>query len=175
MTYTRILAMAAVASMTACAGCNDSPNQNSTGPMNQTRPLPGSPSTTTISGTVSVSYRGDERVVELRDDRGDVYLVVGDQANALASVDGGDVVARGTFDANPGFVIQEFHVTGMYGRPALDGVLVIADDGFGVRLTDGSLREVPGLSARCVEHLGDRVWVMGWDEFDVRFGLIAAV
>ncbi|HEX6943488.1 MAG TPA: hypothetical protein VF128_11215, partial [Gemmatimonadaceae bacterium] len=89
---------------------------------------------------------------------------------------GGDVVARGTFDANPGFVVQDFQVTGMYGRPALDGVLEVTHDGFALRLRDGSLRALPGLSSDCEEYIGARLWVIGFDDADVpEFGRIGAV
>ena len=131
----------------------------------------------TIAGRISVTRESAaDRAVELRDADGGVYRLVGHRAgDRLASVDGGDVVARGTFDANPGFVVQEFQVTGMYGRPALDGVLEVTDEGFALRLSDGSLRVVDGLT-NCAEHVGARLWVIGWDEeTGVQFGLIAAV
>jgi hypothetical protein len=104
-----------------------------------------------------------------------VYRIAGRLTSALAGVEDGDVVAWGTFDATPGFVVHRFQVTGMHGRPALDGIIEMTTDGFGVRLTDGSLREVPGLTVRCAKYLGSRVWVIGWEEYDVRFGLIAGV
>jgi hypothetical protein len=51
------------------------------------------------------------------------------------------------------------------------------DEGFALRLTDGSLRVVPGLAAECAEHVDARVWVTGWEEDAeaVQSGLIAAV
>jgi hypothetical protein len=56
--------------------------------------------------------------------------------------------------ANPGFVVEEFQVTGMLGRPALDGVLEAIDEGFALRLSDGSLRVVPTLTSECAEFIG---------------------
>jgi hypothetical protein len=95
---------------------------------------------------------------------------------ALASVDGGDVVVRGTFDLNPGFVVDEFQVTGMYGRPALDGVLEVTADGFALRLSDNSVRVVPGLTSDCENYIGARIWVIGWDDdTEVQFGPIGAL
>ena len=131
----------------------------------------------TIAGRISVTGISADGLVELQDGFGNVYRLVGSEASALASVDGGDVVVRGTFDANPGFVVDEFEVTAMYGRPALDGVLETTDEGFALRLTDGSLRVVPGLADECAEHIGARVWVTGWegDAEAVQSGLIAAV
>jgi len=176
MTRNRFFTLAAVFSI---AACSDNPNSAITGPIDQRNPqypiLP-APSTATISGRISVSgFLGEDRTIELRNEEGGVYRLVGYAAAALASVDGADVEVTGTFDANPGFVVQEFRVTGMYGRPALDGVLEETDEGFALRLSDGSLRAVPGLT-NCADHVGARLWVIGWDEESgVQFGLIAAV
>lgn len=64
----------------------------------------------------------------------------------------------------------------MYGRPALDGVLEVTDDGFALRLSDNSLRVVPGLDSECAEYVGARSWVIGWDDdTDVQFGPIGAL
>jgi hypothetical protein len=174
MTRNRFFTLVAVFSI---AACSDNPNSAITGPIdprNPQQPILPAPSSATISGRISVSGYGD-RAVELRDAGGNVYRLVGGEAARLASVDGADVVARGTFDANPGFVVEEFQVTGMFGRPALDGVLEATDDGYALRLTDGSLRVVPGLT-NCSQHVGARLWVIGWDEESgPQFGLIAAV
>ena len=162
-----------VAAVFAIAACTDNPNAAVTGPTDPYPILP-TPSMSTIAGRISVQGTGADRLVELTDATGRVYRLVGSESGALASVDGGDVVARGTFDANPGFVVQEFQVTGMYGRPALDGVLEATIDGFGLRLRDGSLRVVAGLPSDCAAHVGARLWVIGWDEeAQVQFGLIA--
>jgi len=37
------------------------------------------------------------------------------------------------------------------------------------------VRVVPGLSSDCAEHVGARMWVIGWDESEVVFGLIEAL
>ena len=176
MTRNRFFTLAAVFSI---AACSDNPNSAITGPIDSRNPqypiLP-APSTETISGRISVTTGiGGDRAVELRDADGNLYRLMGYEAGRLASVDGGDVVARGTFDANPGFVVQDFEVTGMFDRPALDGVLEATGEGYALRLSDGSLRVVPGLT-NCEEHVGARLWVIGWDEESgVEFGLIAAV
>ena len=163
-----------VAAVFSIAACTDNPNAVLTGPSDPYPILP-TPSTSTIAGRISVQGSGEDRLIELTDATGRVYHLVGSESGALASVDGGDVVARGTFDANPGFVVQEFQVTGMHGRPALDGVLEATSGGFALRLTDGSLQVVEGLSADCSEYVGARLWVIGWDESEVQFGLIAAI
>ena len=175
VTFSRIFAVVAVVLLGACAGCSDEHNPALAGPVDQPLPTEAPFSTGKISGQVSVRFVGDARVVELRDERGSVYRIEGRLASVLASVGEGDVVAWGTFDASPGFVVHRFQVTGMHGRSALDGVLEMTADGFGVRLADGTLREVPGLTLRCAKYVGARVWVTGGDDFDVVFGLIADV
>lgn len=164
-----------LAAVFSIAACTDNPNAVLTGPIDPAQPLLPTPSLVTIAGRIIVSGTAADPVIELTDGDGNVYRLVGSESGALASVDGGDVVARGTFDANPGFVVQDFQVTGMHGRPALDGVLEATDEGFALRLADGSLRAVPGLSSDCAQHVGARLWVIGWDEqSEVAFGLIAS-
>jgi hypothetical protein len=173
MTRSRFFTVAAVLSVVACT---DNPNAILTGPIDPAEPITTTPTAETISGRISVTGIGVDQVIDLTDANGNVYRLVGSESGALASVDGGDVVARGTFDANPGFVVDEFTVTGMLGRPALDGVLEATEDGFALRLRDGSMRVVPGLDSDFEEYLGARLWVIGWDEAEdaVVFGLIAA-
>ncbi len=132
------------------------------------------PSTASLSGRIIVSGIGADRTVELRDDHGDVFRLIGIETIALASVDGGDAVVWGTWDANPGFVVQEFKVTGMHGRPALDGVMEQSDAGLALRLHDGSYQLMPGLTWECEAYLGARIRVVGFeDRTDVQLGVIA--
>jgi hypothetical protein len=173
MTRSRFFAVAAVLSVVACT---DNPNANFTGPDGDTFLPPPPPSTATIAGRISVSGIDDDPIVELTDGNGNVYRLLGNESSVLASVDGGDVVAWGTFDANPGFVVDAFLVTGMHGRPALDGVLEVSEEGFALRLTDGSIQLVPGLTSECADYVGARLWVIGWEaDSEVAFGLIAAL
>jgi hypothetical protein len=173
MTRSLMLTMAAVLSAFACT---DNPNSVLSGPIDPTQPILPSPSMTTIAGRISVTGFGADRLVELHDGFDNVYRLVGAETKALATIDGADVIARGTFDGNPGFVVEQFQVTGMYGRPALDGVLEATDDGFALRLVDGSLRAVIGLTGECAEYVGARLWVIGWEEGEeVQFGRIGAV
>lgn len=172
MTRSHLFTVAAVLSLVACT---DNPNSFG-GPVSPSLPSgPTSSGPAMIAGRISVSGQGDDRVVELTDLHGDVFRLVGNETAALASVDGGDVIAFGTWDANPGFVVQEFQVVGMQGRPALDGVLEMSEEGFALRLTDGSIHLVPGLTEECANYIGARLWVVGWDEnTDVVFGLIGS-
>jgi len=173
MTYARFLALAAVFTIAACTdNPTTAPNGTDVGPQPV---LPGA-SLVAISGRIIVTGSGTDRAVDLRDADGNTFRLIGKEAATLASVDGGDVLVRGTPDANPGIVVQEFQVIGMKGRAALDGVLVETIDGYALRLADGSVRVIAGLPAECAEHIGARLWVIGWDENSpVEFGLIAAV
>ena len=166
--------LAAVFSLVACT---DNPNSAVTAPDHPTPPLLPTPSTTVLSGRISVTgLLGYDRKIELWDVAGEVWRLVGSQSSALASVDGADVVVRGTFDANPGFVVEDFQVTGMLGRPALDGVLEAIDEGFGLRLADGSLREITGMTSEGAEFVGARLWVIGFEEgSEAVFGRIEAL
>lgn len=169
MSHSHLLTVAAVLSLVACT---DNSNALFAGPT-PSRPSPPSQPTAQIAGRLTVTGLRDDPIVELRDHHGDVYRLLGPETGALASVDGGDVIAFGSWDASAGFVVQEFIVVGMHGWPALDGVLEVSEEGFALRLRDGSTRLVPGLSSDGAEYVGARVWVIGWDEnTDVAFGLI---
>lgn len=103
------LSLFAVAAMLSVVACTDNPNAILiTGPIDPSQPIQPSPSRESIAGRISVSGTGADLVVELTDGYDKVYRLWGSQLGALASVDGGDVVARGTFDLNPGFVVDEF-------------------------------------------------------------------
>lgn len=161
----------AAASAVACA---DSPTAYSGTTIGGYAPPAPAPSTAVLSGRIIVSGIGSDRIVELRDDHGDVFRLLGNETIALANVDSGDAVAWGTWDASPGFVVSEFKVTGMHGRPALDGVLEGTDEGFALRFNDGSFTSVPYLTSDCAAYLGARVWVVGFEDgADVQIGVIA--
>jgi hypothetical protein len=154
--------------------CADSPTAYSGTTIGGYPPPAPAPSTAALSGRIIVSGIGADRIVELRDDHGDVFRLLGNETIALANVDSGDVVVWGTWDANPGFVVSEFKVIGMLGRPALDGVLEATDEGFALRLSDGSQTVVPGLTSDCAAYLGARIWVVGFEDgTDVQIGVIA--
>lgn len=153
--------------------CADEPTVNSGTLVDGNRPVVPVPSTAALSGRIIVSGIGADRIVELRDDHGDVFRLMGNETIALANVGGGDAVVWGTWDANPGFVVQKFKVTGMHGRPALDGVLEASDAGFTLRLNDGSYQGVPGLMSACEAYLGARIWVVGFEDgTDMQVGVI---
>lgn len=171
MTHSNFLTAAIVV---VAVACTDNPAAIS-GPTIGWPPIPAAPTNAMIAGRIIVSGEGDDRVVVLRDDHGDLFRLLGNEVGVLTSVDGGDVIAFGTWDPNPGFAVLEFQVVGMHGRPALDGVLEVSEEGFALRLADGTIHIVPGLPSECAKFLGARVWVIGWDENkDVQFGLIAA-
>jgi hypothetical protein len=154
--------------------CADSPTAYSGTTIGGYPPPAPSPSTAVLSGRILVSGIGSDRIVELRDDHGDVFRLLGNETIALANVDSGDAVVWGTWDANPGFVVSEFKVIGMYGRPALDGVLEANDEGFALRFADGSFKVVPYLTSDCAAYLGARIWVVGFEDgTEVQYGVIA--
>jgi len=165
--------MISVATALSLVACTENSPALRAGPF-APLPPPSSFPMSVLGGTIIVSVQGADSVVQLLDLHGDLFRLVGNQTAALASVNGGDVIAYGTWDANPGFVVQEFKVVGMLGRPALDGVLEVLEEGFALRLADGSIRLIPGLSGDCADYVGERLWIIGWDEgSDVVFGRIA--
>jgi len=171
MTRAPIFAVAGVISLIACS---DNPNSTLAGPLDPYRPVPVTPLATTILGRIGVHPLADDQAIELQGVDGGVYRLLGNASDALASVQGADVVVRGTFDANGDFVVLEFEVTGMNGRPALDGVLEATDGGFALRMSDGLLQDIPGLPDDCAENVGRRIWVVGWDyDPPVQYGVIA--
>src|SRR5688572_12548342 len=172
MTRAPIFAVAGVISLLACS---DNPNKTLAGPLDPDRPAPVAPLATTIAGRISAGPLTEDQGIELQGVEGGVYRLVGNASDALASVQGGDVEVRGTFDANGDFVVQDFEVTGMLGRAARDGVLEATDDGFVLRLRDGLLQAVPSLPADCAELVGRRLWLVGWDyDSPMQCGVIAA-
>ena len=172
MTRMRVFAIAGVASLLACS---DDPNASLAGPLDPYRPTPVAPMATTIVGRVGEHPLTEDQPLELHGVEGGIYRLLGNASGALASVQGADVVVRGTFDANGDFVVLDFEVTGMYGRSAIDGVLEATEDGFAIRLSDGLLQAVPGLPDDCAELVGQRLWVIGWDyDPPVQYGVIAA-
>jgi hypothetical protein len=168
-----MLLMAVALSTTACS---EKTSSVLPGPIDRKQPNLPSPSMQTIAGRISVTFSGDERLVEVRDSFNSAYRLTGSAAADLASINGGDVIVRGIYDADTGLDVQDFQVSGMYGRAALDGVLELTDDGFALRLIDGSLRVVPGMTSDCSEYVGSRLWVVGWEEgWELQVGLIGAV
>lgn len=160
MTRIGLLTGVAVWSVFACA---NAPEVVTGRRIDSGRPSQPAISTAVLGGRIRVTGHSAVRVVELRDVDSDVFRLAGEVSRALASVNGGDVVVWGTFD-EPGFMVQDFRVMEIHGRPALDGVLEATKDGFAIRLTDGSRRLLPRLDSRCVRYVGARVWVIGWDE-----------
>ena len=164
-----------VLASTLALECADSPTVYTRTLIEGHEPSAPAPSTAALSGRILVRGIGADRIVELRDDHDDVFRLLGSETVALANLDDGDVVVWGNWDASPGFVVSRFKVTTMHGRPALDGVLAETDEGFAIRLSDGSFRAVAGMTPKCASFLGARIWIVGVDDVgDLQFGLIAA-
>lgn len=142
------------------------------------QPIQPAPSLATVAGRVVVTGSADNRAVNVRIQSGDLVRLVGSEAAAIFSVDGADISVRGTWDANPGLVVQDFQVLAMKGRPAMDGILELTASGCALRLADGTLRVVPGdaENGNIRDFVGLRLWVIGSDtERPVEFGVIAPI
>lgn len=171
MTRIDLLTVSAVWSVFACATVSDALTARRIDARRASAPAI---SNAMLVGLIRVTGDSAVRVVELRDVDSDVFRLSGEVSRALASVNGAAVVVWGTYDA-AGFVVEDFRVLEVHGQPALDGLLQATEDGFALRLTDGSRRVVPRLDSSCVKYVGARVWVIGWDEdAAVVCGLITA-
>jgi hypothetical protein len=108
----------------------------------------------------------------LRTDGGQ-FRLVGWPATPLVDLIGAKVEVSGTEDATHAFVVDHFTVLMVNGLPAADGVLETTEEGYGLRMIDGSMRALmdpPEALTLCV---GKRVWVAGpADATPVAFGLL---
>jgi hypothetical protein len=161
----------ALALAVAAVGCSEHSWPNTTGP-DDVMP-PGVPALAQVSGVVIVNGTGAARSVQLRKSDGALILIIGTEAARLASVAGGEVTARGTWDAPPSFVLDEFQVLSMNGRAAYDGTLTTSGNGFALRLASGTLRAIGNAPAELANHLGERLWIAGLEDPPVAFGVIA--
>jgi hypothetical protein len=172
MTRSHILTIAVVVAATACSEQGTSTFTAPKAPAEN--PAPRMPSLASLNGRIIVEGAAGSETVDLQTVDGELIRLAGSEAVRLVSVNGGDVIIRGTWDANPGLVVQDFEVIGMHGRPALDGTLERTDEGFALRLANGSTRAVFGLPNDVEDHVGARVWVLESDgESDAMFGVIA--
>lgn len=172
MTRIHIIAAAAIC---AVAACSDNPGPIAPESAVTSQPTLPTPGMATVTGRVIVSGAEHSRSVELETETGDRVLLIGRETVALASVDGADVVVRGSWDANPGLVVWDFEVLAMRGRPALDGILMLVAEGCALRLANGSIHLLTGAPESIVLYHGARIWVIGSDDTPpVEFGVIAA-
>jgi len=164
----------AAACAVALLACSDNPSAPATG-TDGTRPF--IPSLFEVTGTVVVTGNPDDGLeVQLKQSDGTMLSLVGSEARLLASVDGGEVLVRGTWDAPPGLVVGSFQVLAMNGRAAIDGVLEITDYGYALRLSSGAYYDLSDPPAELMNHVGDRLWVTGSaEEPPVEFGVIRAL
>ena len=164
-----LLIAALAIALLACTDQHASP----TGPRGITETPPAPPSFAELQGIVEAD--GTEGYgVRLRLTDGTTVLLIGSETDRLARVVGADVRVRGTWDAPPGLVVESFLVIAVDGRAASDGVLVQTDDGYALRLRDGSLHMLPALPEALMELIGARIWLTGIDEPPVAFGVIDA-
>ena len=91
----------------------------------------------------------------------------------LATLNGAEVEVKGTYDAANAFIVNEFAVKMVDGQPAADGTLESSGAGFGLRLSDGTLRLLINPPTALTIHVGERVWVAGpADQAPVEFGVL---
>lgn len=169
MTRTTLFLLAAAVTL----GCSD--RNSPTAPWTGNDPQhPIAPSTVEFTGTVVVEETGDHPSVQLQFADGELIPLLGNEAALLARVAGGEVLVRGTLDASPGMVVEQFQVLAMHGRPAIDGVLVETESGLALRLSGGSLRSVSDPEGGFAALIGARLWITGLDEPPVEYGVIDA-
>jgi hypothetical protein len=154
----------------ALLACTDQ-HASPTGPRGITETPVAPPSFAELQGVVEVNGT-EEYGVRLRLPDGTTIQLIGGETERLARVVGAEVYVRGTWDAPPGLVVESFLVIAVDGRAASDGVLVQTDDGFALRLRDGSLHMLPALPEALMELIGARIWLTGIDEPPVAFGVI---
>jgi len=92
---------------------------------------------------------------------------------SLSNLIGAEVEVTGTYDGADAFLVNQFAVRMVDGQPAADGILEQADDAYGLRLADGTLRMLIDPPAALTAHVGERVWVSGPDDQPpLAFGVI---
>lgn len=163
-----------VVAVALSVACTDNPNPIEPGERND--PVVTEPSLATVMGRISVLGSGGDRVVQITTANGDDHLLLGSESAKLTSVDGADVIVRGTWDGNPGLVVHDFQVVSMFDRPAVDGTLELTALGYSLRLANGQVQQVTGCPDSIAEHVGKRLWVVGSeDEPPFWYGVIAEV
>jgi hypothetical protein len=140
-----------------------------TSPPGATGPFPTS-SFAELQGFVELN-RAEESGIRLRLTDGTTVPLIGFETARLARVDGAEVYVRGTWDA-PALAVESFVVLAVDGRSASDGILVQTDNGYALRLRDGSMQELSDVPEALMELVGARIWLTGIDEPPVAFGVI---
>jgi hypothetical protein len=137
-----------------------------------------------LTGVVELNGTEIEPAVLLRLPDGSAVPLFGLEASHLARVPGAEVWMRGTWatqylgrdDATvqmvPGFAVDRFQVNAVDGRAVSDGIVVETDDGYALRLIDGSLLALIEAPAELSDLVGARIWITEMDEPPVAFGVI---
>ena len=114
----------------------------------------------------------DGGAIALRVDQTRIPLA-GMDAEPLRNLGGAEVEVRGSDDVVGAFNVIAFTVLSVDGRAAADGILQLVDDGYTLRLNDGSYRAVIDPPEELKALVSHRVWVAGPpDASPEAFGLI---
>jgi hypothetical protein len=162
--------MMAVVPAFALIACHDSPQAptSSTGT---------TPTAARVDRVIGVIARADEATFPssmlLQPSDGPSITLIGLGLWRLARVVGAEVQVDGTWTAGHRFEMSGFLVVAVGGRPAADGMLVQTDNGYGLRLGNGSYRALIDPPESLIAFVGQRVWVTGPDDAPPNaFGLI---
>ena len=165
MTSTRILTAAAI--LIAC-GCTES----STGPRyTAIGDPPPPPEPVVVKGTIMVS--SDAVLLQL--ESGEIVVLVGSEAERLATLDGDEVQLHGdwitgeppletddSLDAiRPQFAVADFLVLAVAGRPAIDGLLIKEGGSYYLTLVSGDVLWLDDGPSVFESYVGKRIWVTG--------------
>jgi hypothetical protein len=130
----------------------------------------------TLRGTVINNPAGQETPspIMLLESDGTMVGLWGEQLTALSTVIGAEVDVQGQFDDVELLTVESFVVVAVGGQPASDGVLERTEDGYGLRLMTGGVRDIKDPSQELQLHVGDRLWITGPDDGPpTAFGVIA--
>ena len=167
--FTRLLTLTLVAAAVACSDAGLPSAPAATTPLAEPETAP---ALFEMAGVIEVTgteldalflVAGEER-----------YALTGPEASLLAKLGGAEVRVRGAMNGAGGVQVESFRVLAVNGRNVIDGVVeMIMDEGFAIRLADGSLIRIDGAPADLADHIGARVWFASpTNDAPAAFGII---
>jgi len=171
---TRAQLLTAVAVLIACS-CRDS-----------TEPIvtrPGPSDQTSITGTVIADASLSPVQIYLLDGTDQRVAVIGSEAQRLASLDGAQVQLSGNWiskvlpplvhqSVSPRFALTGFLVLAVGGHQAMDGVLEQDAGRYYLRRTGADAYWFKTTPSEFSDYIGKRIWVTGWDNSALTYGVI---